>query len=88
MRLCDGAVEEAARLVQEYQREGDSERLEMAELTLENLRGIKDSALTGILPRPSQGAGLGLTREVGEWAEGLPLMDLVEAVELYYRRNM
>jgi hypothetical protein len=76
VRLSDVAIEEADKMVLQL-RQQNAERplLNIAELTLNNLRRLKESALHGTLRRPSHGAGLiGLTREVGEWADGTPLM--------------
>jgi hypothetical protein len=90
VRLCDVAIEEADKMVNQL-RQQNAERplLNIAELTLSILRGIKESAIQGILRRPSGGAGLmGLTREVGEWADGTPLMDAAYALDVFYQDKM
>jgi hypothetical protein len=89
MRLCDIAIGEADRVVRELQAQGAVEELQsVARLTLKNLQAIKESAVEGRIHRPSDGAGLGLTREVGEWASGTQLFGLVTDVEMFYRYKL
>jgi hypothetical protein len=89
VRLCDAAIGEAEQVVRQFRTQHAVEQLlAVAELTLENLKAIKDSAVQGRIHRPSDGGGLGLTREVGEWADGMRLMDLVTDVEMFYRYKL
>ncbi|WP_460095205.1 hypothetical protein [Pseudomonas sp. H2_E02] len=67
--------------------------IQAAETTVKNLKGFRKLALSGGLPRPSkgdfsQGADLGLSREVGEWAVSSNLRDAVFKVEDYYKNSM
>ncbi|MCP2020404.1 UNVERIFIED_ORG: hypothetical protein J2Y76_001319 [Pseudomonas reinekei] len=67
--------------------------VESADTTVKNLRGFRDMAISGGLPRPSkgevpQGTGLGLTRGVGEWTEDDELLDAVYEAENYYKNLM
>jgi hypothetical protein len=88
IRLCDVAIDEAAKVVRELHTEDPDGLIKLAELTLRNVRGIKESAVNGTLRRPSRGAGFGLSRAVGEWAEGTPLMAASRAVEAFYQDSM
>ena len=67
--------------------------IQAAETTVKNLKGFRKLALSGGLPRPSkgdfsQGADLGLSREVCEWALGSNLRDAVFKLEDYYKNSM
>lgn len=67
--------------------------IQAAETALKNLKGFRNLALSGALPRPSkgnfsQGADLGLSREVGEWAVSSNLRDAVFNVENFYKNSM
>lgn len=71
----------------------DALTVESADTTVENLKGFRDMAISGRIPRPSkgevpQGTGLGLTRGVGEWTEDDDLLDAVYAAENYYKKSM
>lgn len=60
---------------------------------IQNLKAFCSMAISGKLPSPSrgdvpEGAGLGLTRGIGEWAEDGNLLDAVYAVENYYKKQM
>jgi len=66
---------------------------ESIDVTVENLKGFRDTALSGKLPSPSkgevpQGTGLGLIRGVGEWTEDNSLLDAVYEAEDYYKKSM
>lgn len=67
--------------------------IQAAEVTVKNLKGFRKLALSGGLPRPSsgdfsQGASLGLSHGIGEWAEGGDLLDAVLKVENHYKNSM
>lgn len=66
---------------------------EQAGSVVETLKGFRDIAISGKLPRPSKGevpkgTGLGLTRGIGEWSEDDELLDAVFAVENHYKEFM
>lgn len=89
LRLCDVALARASEVMHDLHRNGaDQELHDAAALTVRNLERIREGAVAGRLLRPSGGAGLGLTREVGEWAEDRALLDAVGEAELFYRRRM
>lgn len=52
------------------------------------LKNLREDALTGRMPRPSKGVGFGLTRAVGEWAEGSELLKAVAGAEGFYCDHM
>lgn len=86
--LLDGAIHEARRIHTETQSTGGpSWLLEDSERVIENLEAWKQRATRGDLPR-SPGAGMGLSRAVGEWAQGTPLMDAVYAVERHFKNGL
>jgi hypothetical protein len=86
VRLCDAAIAAAQ---QHRVADPRSRSLrDMAELSLQELQEIKDSALNGTLPRPSRGAGFGLSRAVGEWAYDTQLMTASLALERFYQTSM
>jgi aspartyl/asparaginyl-tRNA synthetase len=88
LRLFDVAIAEASEMQRELQvARADQGLVDEATLTLENLRGYKDSAASGKLG-PSGGAGMGMSRAVGEWASGTPLMEAVRTLERYYQTQM
>lgn len=67
--------------------------IQTTEATVKDLKGFRKLALSGALPRPSkgdfsQGADLGLSREVGEWAVSNNLRDAILKVEDYYKNSM
>ncbi|WP_460107316.1 hypothetical protein [Pseudomonas sp. H1_F01] len=67
--------------------------IQAAETTVKNLKGFRKFALSGGLPRPSrgelsQGADLGLSREVGEWAVSSNLRDAIFKIEDHYKNSM
>lgn len=83
--LLDNAIYEARRIHIETQSTGGPYWLrEDSERVIENLEAWKERATRGDLPR-SAGAGMGLARAVGEWAQGTPLMDAVYAVERHFK---
>jgi len=89
LHLCDVALARANEIAQDLQRSGASQgKQEMAVLTVSILEQIKESALAGRLPRPSGGAGLGLTRGIGEWTEDEALTKAARAAERFYRDRM
>jgi hypothetical protein len=88
LRLCDEAITEAAKMVRQLQIQDPDGLFDLAEITLMNLQAIKATAMNGTLRRPSGGAGFGLSRAVGEWAEGTPLMAASRAVESFYQASM
>jgi len=89
VRLCDVAIAEAMRVAEELrQAGGPGGSLEMAALTVENLQKLRQSAVDETLLRPSLGAGLGLSRGVGDWTEDDGLMAAVRQVERHYREKM
>jgi hypothetical protein len=53
IRLCDVAIEEAAKVVRQPHTEDPDGLIKLAELTLRNLRRIKESAMNDTLRRPS-----------------------------------
>ncbi|WP_431821930.1 hypothetical protein [Burkholderia sp. F1] len=60
---------------------------------IENLVDLRSTASADKLPRPSRGetrpgAGLGLSRAVGEWCEDDELLDRVRSVEDYFRHTL
>lgn len=89
VRLCDIAAVRATEVYCNLQENGATQQLrDIANITIKNIEKIKESALYGKLPRPSNGAGLGLTREVGEWTEDVTLLNAVRDVERFYRNQM
>lgn len=82
--LLDRAILVAAAIVES----SSEERAWMAEdarNALEKFRQIRDAAIAGKLPR-SGGAGLGITRALGEWAPD-DLYEAGKAVEDFYREK-
>lgn len=60
---------------------------------IRNLNALRDTANQDKLPRPSRGetrpgAGLGLSRAVGEWSEDDELLGAVRDVEDYFRASL
>jgi hypothetical protein len=58
-----------------------------------NLKVLRDTASQDKLPRQSRGetgpgAGLGISRAVGEWCEDDELLDKVRNVEDYFRESL
>jgi hypothetical protein len=89
LTLCDQAIVAAEEIISAIDcGVFDSDLMEEASRTLEVLRVLRDRIVNGTLRRPSGGAGLGMTRAVGEWAEGTDLMRAVRALERYYIDNM
>lgn len=77
--LCDQAIEEGRRTEKPYYvRHG----LEAKERFI----AMRDNALTRPLPPPT-GSGLGITKELGEWAPDY-LYSAGKSVEAYYRDRM
>jgi hypothetical protein len=88
VRFCDAAIAAASNIVNRLQTHDPDHLRDMAEQTLQELREIKDSALDGTLPRPSRGAGFGLSRAVGEWAYDTELMKASLGLERFYQTSM
>ena len=60
----------------------------MADLTLDNIVALRLAASQGALPRPSKGANLGLSRNIGEWLEESPLLDMAYKIDNFYSTEM
>ena len=58
--------------------------VEDCELTITNFRAIREQAASGRLP-PSKGAGLGITRALGELGVSKELYAAGQALENYYQ---
>jgi len=61
--------------------------IEMAELTVKNLTAMRDNAANGKLPRPSNGASLGLSYHIGDWCND-ELYELALDLDEYYQTKM
>jgi len=90
VRLLDAATTVAEEMKNASR---DAFVIQAAEVTIKNLKGFRSLALSGGLPRPSkdeiaQGAGLGLSRGMGEWAGGGQLAEAVAQVEHHYEHSM
>lgn len=87
--LCDATIAETEQVLGAIQR-GELHRdlHYVANILLENLHVLRQHIVEGTLRRPSQGIGFGMIRAVGEWAEGLPLMDAVRKLERFYKERM
>jgi hypothetical protein len=89
LRLCDVAIAEAEHMLDRIQKgELNPALLEVATRTLENLWILRRKTEDGTLRRPSGGVGTPISRAVGEWADGTPLMDAALALDRFYRDHM
>lgn len=81
LRLCDQAIHEAGLLVAQ-----SSERWiqDQAHIALMNLTALRTRIENGTLWLPEE-AGLGLTRFLGEWAEGSDLYEACRLLEECHR---
>ncbi len=82
--LLDRAILVAAEVV-ECSRDESEWMAEDARNALEKFRQLRVAAISGQLPR-SRGAGLGITRALGEWAPD-DLYQAGKAVEDFYRER-
>lgn len=89
VRLCDEAIAEAERALDGIQ-QGEMQKalLDVVTLTIENLLILRQHTEEGTLQRPSGGIGFGISRAVGEWADGSPLLEAVRQLERFYREHM
>jgi hypothetical protein len=90
LRLCDVTIAEAERVLDHiHQGAANPALLDDVNLLIENLWALRKRAEAGQLIRPSRGAGFGMSRAVGEWAEGFSaLMKAIYALENFYRDHM
>jgi hypothetical protein len=82
--LLDRAILVAASVVENC-RDDRAWMVDDARNALEKFRQIRDAAIAGQLPR-SSGAGLGITRALGEWAPD-ELYEAGKAVEDFYKEK-
>jgi hypothetical protein len=80
--LLDRAVKAAENAATE-----SKERKHLYGLTARNLKQLRSTALAGKLPRPSQGATLGLSQNIGEFDSG-ETYTLGAQIDDHYRQNM
>jgi len=67
---------------------GPSWLREVSEEAVLAMHAYLDSAQAASLPRPSAGAGLGVSRALGEWAQDeAALMALAYEIDQYYKVN-
>lgn len=89
LRRCDLAIQAAKDALHLLLgKQSSSSLVAAAEQAINNLQRLKETAEQGRLPRPSHGAGLGLSRALGEWADGTPLFAAACALEEYYSDQM
>lgn len=88
IELLNKAINVAKVKLELIQKESSNkDLLEMAELTVKNLQDWRDIAVAGKLPRPSHGAGLGLSKHIGEWCND-ELYELALDLDEYYQKKM
>jgi hypothetical protein len=90
LRLCDVTIAEVERALAAMQRgTADPAFTDEAELLLRNLMVLRRRTEEGRLVRPSRGAGFGMVRAVGEWAQDFTsLMRAAYALERFYQDHM
>jgi hypothetical protein len=94
LRRLDGLISMAEEKQQRAKAAGaEAWLIESYNTLLRNLKVLRDTASQDKLPRRSRGetrpgAGLGLSRAVGEWCEDDELLDEVRNVEDYFRESL
>ena len=84
IQLADAAIAAAEKEQSSAATLGQSWLVEDCELTIANFRAIREQAISGCLP-PSKGAGLGITRALGEFGVSKELYAAGQALENYYQ---
>jgi hypothetical protein len=91
LKLMDRAIKIANEKAQYYKNlESNAiniELQEMAELTFKNLNELKIEILNNNIPRPSGGATLGLSKNIGEWCRD-SLYEVAAEIDDYYKYQM
>jgi len=88
IELLTKAINVANVKLERLQKEDSNKGLiEMAELTVKNLQDWRNIAVAGKLPRPSHGAGLGLSKHIGDWCND-ELYELALDLDEYYQTKM
>lgn len=94
VRLIGVAINIAGKMRADVVRSGvNLWMLESIDKTINILNGYCDTALSGRLPRISRGdvpagAGISLSRGVGEWTEDDAFLEAIYSIEDYYKKYM
>lgn len=84
IQLADAAIAEAQKEQSSAASAGKTWLVEDCELTIANFRAIREQVSAGLLP-PSRGAGLGITRALGDFGVSTELYAAGQALERYYQ---
>lgn len=84
VQLADVAIDAATKERSSAASAGESWLVEDCDLAIANFRAIREQAISGRL-RPGGGAGLGITRALGEWGVSTALFEAGDALEAFYR---
>jgi len=84
IQLADAAIDAAQKEKSSAAAAGQTWLVEDCELTIANFGAIRELAASGRLS-PSKGAGLGITRALGEFGVSKELYAAGQALENYYQ---
>lgn len=88
VRLCDAAIAEARRMLDSMEScTVDPDLRDEVNNTINILSIWRQKAVDGTLP-PSNGIGIGISRYVGEWADGSALWKAAAALDDCYLEQM
>jgi hypothetical protein len=86
--LIEQALDECLSIEALAIKQGPEWLVDSAAESVKAIKGYLKSAKAGKLPRPSQGAGLGFSRGLGEWAEDYEeLMGLAYKIDEFYSND-
>ena len=87
-QLIQSAMDECRRIQESAESNWPVWLFDSTNEAISAMTGYLESVRTSQLPRPSDGAGLGFSRGIGEWADGYEhLMALAYEIDRYYSEN-
>ncbi len=87
-QLIKSAINECRRIQKSAESNGPAWLVDSTNEAISAMTGYLELVRTSRLPRPSNAAGLGFSRGIGEWGDDFEhLMDLAYEIDRYYSDN-